>query len=313
MNKGDTLQLSVRDVPGLETIFTHPDEIIKNGKITVEVDDSIPFDRPYVVKFKVSSEGKFGPMQFQFKVKEQDLLDKGISRNDLRLYQELKVYSLQLLKVNHGYLYYLVTVPSMGHFVLGRVEAVETAVVVEEEKVAEAPAVEEQPVEVIEETAAEPSVVIGKAAEQPAPEMEQKGFFARIADFFRNLFYGSGSKSVPATIKKLPVSSLSLAVWFMDDGTLDYRVKSHYSFSFSTDSFSQSDVRLLQEVLYEKFKIKTSIQTPSCRGKKYIKLYVGKDGRDIFLSTIQPYILSCFDYKLPQIILDPSETDLEKV
>ena len=132
-------------------------------------------------------------------------------------------------------------------------------------------------------------------------------------DFFRNLFYGSGSKSVPATIKKLPVSSLSLAVWFMDDGTLDYRVKSHYSFSFSTDSFSQSDVRLLQEVLYEKFKIKTSIQTPSCRGKKYIKLYVGKDGRDIFLSTIHPYILSCFDYKLPQIILDPSETDLEKV
>ncbi len=190
MNKGDTLQLSVRDVPGLETIFTHPDEIIKNGKITVEVDDSIPFDRPYVVKFKVSSEGKFGPMQFQFKVKEQDLLGKGISRNDLRLYQELKIYSLQLLKVNHGYLYYFVTVPSMGHFVLGRVEAeaVETAVVVEEEKVAEAPAVEEQPVEVIEETAAEPSVVVGKAAEQPAPEMEQKGFFARIADFFRNLF-----------------------------------------------------------------------------------------------------------------------------
>ncbi|MBI4147492.1 hypothetical protein HY494_02465 [Candidatus Woesearchaeota archaeon] len=188
MNKGDTLQLSVRDVPGLETIFTHADEIIKNGKITAEVDDSIPFDRPYVVKFRVSSEGKFGPMQFQFKIKEQDLLDKGISRNDLRLYQELKEYSLQLLKVNHGYLYYLVTVPSMGHFVLGRVEAVETAVVVGEEKVVEVPTAEEQPVEVIEETAAEPLVVVGKAAEQPAPEMGQKGFFARIVDFFRNLF-----------------------------------------------------------------------------------------------------------------------------
>ncbi len=188
MNKGDPLQLSVRDVPGLETIFTNADEIIKNGKIIVEVDDSIPFDRPYVVKFKVSSEGKFGPMRFQFKVKEQDLLDKGISRNDLRLYQELKVYSLQLLKVNHGNLYYLVTVPSMGHFVLGRVEAVETAVVAEEEKVVEAPAVEEQPVEAVTEATEEPSVVVGKAAEQPVPEMEQKGFFARIADFFRNLF-----------------------------------------------------------------------------------------------------------------------------
>ena len=190
MNKGDTLQLSVRDVPGLETIFTHASEVIKGGKITAEVDDSIPFDRPYVVKFKVSSEAKLDPMQFQFKVKEQDLLDKGISRNDLRLYQELKVYSLQLLKVNHGYLYYLVTVPSMGHFVLGRVEAeaVETAVVAEEEKVVEAPVVEEQPVEVVKEATEEPLVVVGKAAEQPVPEMEQKGFFARIIDFFRNLF-----------------------------------------------------------------------------------------------------------------------------
>lgn len=132
-------------------------------------------------------------------------------------------------------------------------------------------------------------------------------------DFFRNLFYGTGQKSVPTTIKKLPISPLSLAVWFMDDGTLDYRVKSHYSFSFSTDSFIKSDVKLLQEVLYEKFGIKTSIQMPSCRGKKYVKLYVGKDGREIFLSIVKPYILSCFDYKLPKIILDPSETDLEKV
>ena len=111
-------------------------------------------------------------------------------------------------------------------------------------------------------------------------------------DFFRNLFYRSGQKSVPTIIKDLLVSPLSLAVWFMDDGTLDYRVKSHYSFSISTDSFIESYVRLLQEILFEKFGIITSIQTPSCRGKKYVKLYVGKNGRDVFLSTIKPHILS---------------------
>src|SRR3989344_4600385 len=124
LNKGSSLHLAVQDVPGLETVFTHADEIIKYGKIIVEVDESIPFDRAYVSKFKVSSEGKFGPLQFTFKVKEQDLNDQGISRYDLRLYHSVKEYSLQLLKVNHGYIYYVVTVPSMGNFVLGRVEAV---------------------------------------------------------------------------------------------------------------------------------------------------------------------------------------------
>lgn len=129
-------------------------------------------------------------------------------------------------------------------------------------------------------------------------------------DFIRNLFYEERRKQIPLEIRELPVSPLSLAVWFMDDGTLDYRIKSHYSFSLSTDSFRLEEVKLLQEVLSDKFQIRSSIQTPSCRGKKYVKLYIGKNGRKRFLSTIKPYILSCFDYKLPPIILDPSETEL---
>ena len=155
-----------------------------------------------------------------------------------------------------------------------------------------------------------------KTPPKQRPDNQQWYFSTRSLvelDFFRNLFYSSGRKLVPTTIKKLPVSPLSLAIWFMDDGTLDYRVKSHYSFSFSTDLFTISEVKLLQEVLLEKFEIQTSIQTPSCRGKKYVKLYVGKNGRDIFLPIIKPYILPCFDYKLPKIILDPSETDLESI
>lgn len=191
MNKGDPLHLSVRDVPGLEKVFTNAAEIIKYGQITVVVDESIPFDRSYVNKFTVRSENKFGPLQFTFKVNEQDLLDKGISRGDLRLYHGVKEYALQLLKVDHGYLYYVVTVPSMGNFVLGRVEVEEKGVM--EEKPAEAPAAEEpvpaaeQPAEAVVEELPEEEPLVGKAAEQPAA-MEKKGFFARIAEFFRNLF-----------------------------------------------------------------------------------------------------------------------------
>ena len=185
LNKGSSLHLAVQDVPGLETVFTHADEIIKYGKIIVEVDESIPFDRAYVSKFKVSSEGKFGPLQFTFKVKEQDLNDQGISRYDLRLYHSVKEYSLQLLKVNHGYIYYVVTVPSMGNFVLGRVEAV-----VEEKKAEETvqkpvAVPEQESTEAVEKEALEP--LVGRVAEMPS-EPEQKSIWTRITNFFKNWF-----------------------------------------------------------------------------------------------------------------------------
>jgi hypothetical protein len=131
-------------------------------------------------------------------------------------------------------------------------------------------------------------------------------------DLYRNIFYKERIKIVPSNIRDLLISPMSLAIWFMDDGTLDYRVKSHYSFNLSTDSFSSENVRLLQEVLYGKFGIPSSIQTPSSRGKKYVKLYIGKDGRKKFLDTVRHYILNCFSYKIPPIISDPSETDLKK-
>ena len=188
MNKGDPLQLSVRDVPGLETVFTNAAETIQYGKIIVEADDSIPFDRLYVTKFKVSSENKFGPLQFRFKVKEQDLLDQGISRSDLRLYHGLKEYSLQLLKVDHGYLYYIVTVPSMGNFVLGRVAVAEKKV--PKEETVKVPVIEqptEEAVEVPVKEAVEEQPLAGKEAEEPA-EMEKVILWSRIAQFFRNLF-----------------------------------------------------------------------------------------------------------------------------
>lgn len=67
----------------------------------------------------------------------------------------------------------------------------------------------------------------------------------------------------------------------------------------STDSFTKREVQILQKLLLDKFGINTKMYMSLCRGKKYPKLYIGKDGRDMFLKTIKPYILSCFRYKLP--------------
>lgn len=43
-------------------------------------------------------------------------------------------------------------------------------------------------------------------------------------------FYKDKEKIIPENIDKIFCNPISLAVWFMDDGTLDWREKSHYAF-----------------------------------------------------------------------------------
>ncbi|MDO8510907.1 MAG: hypothetical protein Q7S55_01960 [Nanoarchaeota archaeon] len=183
MNKGDPLQLSVSDVPGLLTVFTNANEIIRDGKITVVVDENLPFNGKFFSKFTVTSENKWGTLRFTFKIKEQDLLAKGISRGDLRLYHGVKEYALQLLKVDHGYLYYVVTVPSMGNFVLGKFAAAEKETVVTIIKESPETVTIDDP-NIMKE---KPGSLVGRAAGLPS-EMEGESLWARIAQFFRNLF-----------------------------------------------------------------------------------------------------------------------------
>jgi len=119
-----------------------------------------------------------------------------------------------------------------------------------------------------------------------------------LTELYR-LFYPRGKKKIPTNISDFLVSPLTLAVWYMDDGGLDYRPKDHYAFTLNTDSFSFTDVYRLKKVLYNNFKIESTVQTPLSRKKRYPKLYIGVSGRNKFLRLIKPYILNCFSHKLP--------------
>ena len=130
----------------------------------------------------------------------------------------------------------------------------------------------------------------------------------------RRLFYRKGGKVVPSNIEELFDSPVTLAVWFMDDGRLDYREKSHYAYHISTDSFNESDVQRLQELLLKRSGIAAKTYLSLCRGKHYAKLYIGKEGRDAFSETVAPYLLNCFAYKAPpqsQYILTPQRLHAE--
>lgn len=112
-------------------------------------------------------------------------------------------------------------------------------------------------------------------------------------------FYQNRKKVIPNNIKEWLMSPLSLAVWYMDDGSLDYRPKDHYNFSFSTNAFSVEENYLLVNALKENFGIIATVQTPLCRGKRYPEIYIGVAGRDKFLSLVKPYVLDCFSHKIP--------------
>lgn len=137
-------------------------------------------------------------------------------------------------------------------------------------------------------------------------------FFSDL-ESFRKLFYENRTKKLPENITELFHSPLTLAVWFMDDGRLDYRANSHYAYHMSTDSFTESEVNVLQRLLFEKFGIVAKTYLSLCRGKRYPKLYIGSEGRALFTKTVAPYLLPCFEYKRPpnHIHIDnfnPSET-----
>jgi hypothetical protein len=115
------------------------------------------------------------------------------------------------------------------------------------------------------------------------------------------LFYAKRRKIIPKNISELLISPLTLAIWYMDDGSLDFRPKEHYAFILNTDSFSLNEVKILSKTIKRNFGIKINVYNLLCRGKRYPKIYIGTEGRDNFFSLIKPFILNCFSYKLPPL------------
>ena len=124
----------------------------------------------------------------------------------------------------------------------------------------------------------------------------------------RMLFYQDGIKIIPKNITSFFQNPLSIAVWFMDDGTLDWRLKDHYAFRLTTNCFSLTDNELLVFLLKNNFSVDATIQTTLIRGKRYPRIHIGAKGRTRFYELVKPFMLNCFSHKLPPIMLNPSET-----
>ena len=109
-------------------------------------------------------------------------------------------------------------------------------------------------------------------------------------------FYSSGKKKIP---KNLKLNALSLAVWFMDDGS-----KLYSSFYLNTQQFSLLEQEFLMKVLLDTFGLNSALN----RDKRYFRLHVDTNSSISMKKIIEPYIIPSLRYKLTN---DPVTTELK--
>lgn len=196
MTGGQEEQFEVNDVLGVKEVIVEIKNTVEDGRIVLKEDNLIHFDGKFYSKFTVSSteEKKYGAMDFLLKVKESEMLAKGIAKGDLRLYANGNELETAFVEKKGDYLFYKAMSTEFGDFVIGRA-AVEEAVV---EKTIPAE-------DLITTNVVPTSNNTREVGETPAPEMpaetemplagraaaasgEKENFFSTIITFFKNLF-----------------------------------------------------------------------------------------------------------------------------
>ena len=108
-----------------------------------------------------------------------------------------------------------------------------------------------------------------------------------LTPYFR-LFYEKGRKRVP----QVELSSLALAVWFMDDGC-----KSRNAVYLNTQQFDVRDQRVLLTLLREQWGIVGSLNRDKC----YHRVRISVESTRRLVETIRAHMLPELRYKLPQV------------
>lgn len=111
--------------------------------------------------------------------------------------------------------------------------------------------------------------------------------------------YVQGKKIIDPHMLKL-LDAEALAIIFMCDGGsgVDSRFKNlHAYIELHTKAFSYFDNMALSKAIYEKLGIRTTIN----RQNQYFYLRVKSADIELFVKTVQPYVLPSFVYKLERV------------
>lgn len=114
-------------------------------------------------------------------------------------------------------------------------------------------------------------------------------------DIFSNLFIDGVKKVTRDYLDSL--TPLSIAVWYMDDGSLNHSYGKEKSISLSTHAYSKEE----NETIIEYFKDVYDIQFKLYYDKRCGRYSIGascNEDRHKFLELVSPYVIDLFQYKL---------------
>ena len=112
---------------------------------------------------------------------------------------------------------------------------------------------------------------------------------------FQKEFYAEKKKVIPDNLFK-NITLLSLAVWYMDDGSI--KSNKHKGVFLNAQSFSEKDVKTLQSILENKFGL-TSATRKDESGEQ---IYLGGKSGEEFIKIIEPFVIPSMKYKIPRVL-----------
>ncbi len=107
---------------------------------------------------------------------------------------------------------------------------------------------------------------------------------------FYNQFYKNGKKVIPSDLK---LNGLSLAVWFMDDGS-----KSRSSIYLNTQQFTKDEQIRLVNLLKDQFGIESTLN----KDKIYHRIRIRTQSVKRFIDLVKEFVLEEFRYKFPSVM-----------
>ena len=115
------------------------------------------------------------------------------------------------------------------------------------------------------------------------------------------LFYQNGNKEVSEEVLSY-LTPLSIAVWYMDDGQVDWgyrnKHKSSPVFKFCTESFSKESCDRIKDWFWEEYGISTELKERELSDRMGYRIQVNKESVEDFVKLVEPCILPMFNYKI---------------
>lgn len=109
------------------------------------------------------------------------------------------------------------------------------------------------------------------------------------------LFYKNGRKVIPKNIKEILISTFSLAVWAMDDGS-----RNRKALFLNTQGFLLNGQRRLQDCLQKNFGLNSTLNVHSYyQGRKYYRIRIPTEDTCHLFDLIKEFLLPSMRYKFP--------------